>query len=102
MPQKHVIPNVCESKKLGSHCTTKDSTKLEYQHDLTYFTQGTELNCNETCLGGIARRLQERVLEDSGKDIKSNMVKQSMDISHPPVCMKDFQILTKGFKPLQI
>ena len=26
------------------------------------------------------------------------MVKHSMDTGHPPICMKYFQILTKGFK----
>ena len=48
-------------------------------------------------LGETARRLQKRILDDSGKDRKSNMVKHSMDTGYPPVCMKDFQILTNGF-----
>ena len=48
-------------------------------------------------LGETARRLQERVLEHAGKDRKSNTFKYSMDTGHPLVCMKDFQILAKGF-----
>ena len=84
-------------KKLGSYFNIKDSTKLEHQHDLTYFTQCPGVNCNETYLGETARRFQERVLEHAGKDRKSNMVKHSMDTGHPPLCMKDFQILTMGF-----
>ena len=32
------------------------------------------------------------------KTRKSNMVKHSMDTDHPPVCMKDFQVITKEFK----
>ena len=69
--------------------------KLEHQHGLTYFTQCPGVNYNETYLGETARKLQEIVLEHAGEDKKSNMVKHSMDTSHPLVCMKVFQILTK-------
>ena len=48
-------------------------------------------------LGETARRLQERVLKHAVNDKKSNIVRHSMDTGHPPVCIKDFQILTKGF-----
>ena len=47
LPQNHVTQNVYESKKLGSYFNIKDSTKLEHQHDLTYFTQTDEVNCKE-------------------------------------------------------
>ena len=97
LPQKHVTQNIYESKKLGSYFNIKGSTKLEHEHDLTYFTQCPGVNCNETYLGETARRLQDRVLDHAGKDRKSNIVKHSMDTGHPPVCIKDFQILTKGF-----
>ena len=75
----------------------KDSTKLEHQHNLTYLTQCPGVNCNETCLGETARRLQEKFLDHVGKDRKSSSIKNSMDTGHPLVCMKDFQILTMGF-----
>ena len=71
--------------------------KLEHQHDLTYLTQCPEVICNKTYLEETAQRLRERVLGQTGKDRKSNMVKHSMGTGRPPVCMKDFQILTKGF-----
>ena len=73
------------SKKLGSYFNIKDFTKLEHQHDLTYFTQCAHVNCDETYLGETARRLQERVLSFARKDRKSNMVKHSMDKCHPLV-----------------
>ena len=60
-------------------------------------TQCLAGNWNKTYLGEIAKKLQERVLDDAGKDRKFNMVKQSMDTSYSSVCMKDFQILTKRF-----
>ena len=40
LPQNHVTQNVYKSKKI------KDSTKLEHQLALTYFTQCPGLNCN--------------------------------------------------------
>ena len=97
LPQNHVTQNVYKSKKLSSLFNIIDSKKLEHQHDLTYFTHCPGVNCNETYLGETARRLQDRVLEHAGKDRKSNIVKHSMDTGQPPVCMKDFQVLTKGF-----
>ena len=35
--QNHVTQNNYKSKKLGSYFNTKDSTKLEHQHDLNKF-----------------------------------------------------------------
>ena len=95
--QNHVTQNVYKSKKLGSYFNMKDSAKLEHQHDLTHLTQGPGVICNETYLGETSRGLQGRVLEHAGKDKRPNMVKHNMDTGHPPVCMKDFQILTKRF-----
>ena len=57
LPQNRVTQNVYKSKELGSDFNIKDSTKLEHQHDLTYFTQCPGVNCNETYLGETARRL---------------------------------------------
>ena len=50
-PQNHVMQNICKSKKVGSYFNIKDSTKLEHQHGLTYFTQCLEVNSSETYLG---------------------------------------------------
>ena len=63
LPKNYVTQNVYKSKKLDSYFNIKDSTKLEHQHDLTYFTQCPWINCNKTYLGEKARTLQERVLE---------------------------------------
>ena len=57
LPQNRVAQNIYKSKKLGLYCNIKDSTKLEHQHNLTYFTQCPGANCNETYLGETARRL---------------------------------------------
>ena len=72
--------------------------KLEHQHDLTNLTQCPEVNFNKTYLEETARRQRERVLDHAGKGRKPNMVKHSMDTGCPPVCRKDFQISTKGYK----
>ena len=101
LPQNHVTQNVYKSKKLRLYFNIKDSTKLEHQHDLTYFTRCPGVNCNKTYLGETARRLQKRVVEHAGKDRRSNIVKHSMETGHPPVYMKDFQILTKRFSHCQ-
>ena len=97
LPQIHFTQNAYKGEKLSSHFSINDSTKLEHQGDLTYFTQCSEVNFNEICSGETAKRLRERVLGHAGNDKDANMVKNSVNIGHPPACMKDFQILTKGF-----
>ena len=79
LPQNHVTQNVYKSKKLSSYFDIKDFSKLEHQHDLTYFTQCPGVNCNVTYLGETALRLQEGVLEHAGKHRKSNIVKHVMN-----------------------
>ena len=71
--------------------------ELQHQHDLIFITQCLEVYCIETYLRETARRLRERVLDHARKNRKSNMVNNNIDTGHPPVCMKDFQILTKRF-----
>ena len=51
----HVTQNVYKSKKIGSYFNIKDSTKLDHEHDLTYFTQCPGVNCRETYEGEKAR-----------------------------------------------
>ena len=42
-------------------------------------------NCPESNNGETARRLIERGAEHSGKDIKSNMFRYSIEVNHPTV-----------------
>ena len=97
LPQNHLIQNVYKGRKLGSYFKYKRFHKSRTSTWPYQLPKCPEVNCNETYLGETARRLQKRILDDSGKDRKSNMVKHNMDTGYPLVCMKDFQILTNGF-----
>ena len=97
LPQNHVTQNVYKSKKLGSYFNIKDPTKLEHQYDLTYFTQCPGVNCNETYLGKQPedyKKVPLNMLEKTENPTWLNIVWTQI---RPPVCMQDFQILTKRF-----
>ena len=63
LPQNHVIRNVYKCKNLGSHFNIKDSTILEHQYDLIYFTQCPKVNYSETYLGKQSQGYEEKSLE---------------------------------------
>ena len=51
-----------KGKKLGSYFDIKDSTKLEHQYDLIYFTQCPKVNYSETDLGKKSQGYEEKPL----------------------------------------
>ena len=59
--------------KLSAKFQIKDKTKDEHKHDLVYYAKCPE--CDESYVGEIGRRLQDRVDEHSGKDSKSNILR---------------------------
>ena len=44
-----------------------------------------------------ARRINERVLKNAGKDKKSHMLQHTLKSAHPSVSLNEFKILGKGF-----
>ena len=83
------------SRKLGSSFDIKDQTKLVHKHDLTYLVKYPKNTCSETYLGETARRLNETIMENTGKDNKSHILKYTRQSGHPSVSPKDFKILQK-------
>ena len=71
LPQNHLTQNFYKSKNLASCFNIKNAMKVEHQDDFAYLTQCPGVNCNKTYSGETTRRVQERVLENAGKDRKS-------------------------------
>ena len=82
--------------KLGSRFQIKDHTKKDHQHDVVYYVQCPEKQCTEDYTGGTGRSLIERVKGHSGKDLKSQLFKHSMETRHKMVTLHDFKIIGKG------
>ena len=81
---------------MSSALDIKDQTKLEHQHDLTYFNV-LKIHVLKHTSGETVKRLNERVMEHAGKNNKSYMLKHRLQSGHPPVSPNDFRILQKGY-----
>ena len=97
LTQNHTTQHVYISRKLGSTFDIKDQANLVHKHDLTYLVQCPENTRSETFLGETARILNERRMEDAGKNSKSHMLLHTFQSGHPFVSPNDFRILQKGY-----
>ena len=83
-------------KKNTSRFQLKDQTKEDHQHDVIYYAKCSEERCTEDYTGERGRRLIERVKDHSSKDLKSYLIKDSVETNHKMVTLYDFKIIGKG------
>ena len=56
-----------------------------------------EKTFSENYLGETARKINERVLKNAGKDKKSHMLRHTLQSGQPWVSLNEFEILGKDF-----
>ena len=85
--------------KLSTHFQIKGKTKFEHNHDDNHVYLGTcpECSCSDNCVGEIARRISERIIDRSGRDQNSHLFKHSCIKTHPNTSKTDFKIISSGF-----
>ena len=64
-----------QGRQLISCFNIEDKTKFPRKHDLVYHAKCAEKSFIDDCVGEMARRISERVLHFSGRDIKSQILK---------------------------
>ena len=64
-----------QSKQLSSCFNIKDKTKFLHKHDLVYHAKCAEESWNDGFVSEMARRISERVLDHSGRDKNSHILK---------------------------
>lgn len=89
------------STKLSTLVNTKDCTKLEHEHNITYLATCPEQNCNATYLGETGRRLIERFKDHTGRDFNSHIYKHTTETKHQPLTLSNYEILDKNYTTLQ-
>ena len=100
-----ILPQDVEPKfiytgtKLSTKFQIKDKTKDEHKHDLVYYGKCPE--CDESYVGETGRRLQDRVDEHSGKDSKSNILRNSCQENDKNVSRINFQFLGNEYKKMK-
>jgi len=98
LPSKHLGKIIYTGTKLSSNFNVKDSTNAIHKHDLVYLGSCPEESCDCSYIGEVGRRISERVIDHSGRDNKSHLVKHSLEMSHQSLDTEHYRILREGFR----
>ena len=71
-------------------------SNYDYQHDVVYYAKCPE--CAEDYTGETIIRQIERLKDHSGKDLKSHLLKHSVETNHKTVTLHDFKIIGVVYK----
>ena len=80
-------------RKLGSLFQTKDQTIFEHKHDVIYHGKCPAENCVDDYIGETARRVNERIVDHTGRDIDSHLLKHSIESGYKPLEAVDYKII---------
>ena len=58
-------------RKVGTSFQIKDKTEMKHNHDIVYYNECPEEQCNKNCIGKTGREIIERIIEHDGRDAKS-------------------------------
>ena len=94
-----IVPKVVfKGSKLSSKFQVKDRTTFTHNHDIIYHGNCPENSCPDNYVGETARRIPERVLDHTGKDINSHLYKHSIETGHQTLEISDYRIIENGYK----
>ena len=84
-------------KKLGTSFNVEDQSKFEQQHDMVYYVDCPNETCRENYIGESGRRISERIKDHNGRDLKSHILRHSVESEHANVTCEDVKIIAKNF-----
>ena len=84
-------------KKLSTCFNVKDQSKFEHQHDVVYYADCPNEKCRKNCIGESGRRISERIKDHNGSDMKSPILRYSVESGHANVSYEGFKIIAKNF-----
>ena len=101
---KKILPNNVKpqitytGRKLRSLFQTKGQTIFEHKHDVTYHGKCPAENCVGYYIGETARRINERILDHTGRDTNSHLLKHSLESGHKPLEAIDYKIIGTRYR----
>ena len=98
LPQCIVPKVVFTGSKLSSKFQVKDRTIFSHNHDIIYHGNYPENGCPDNYAGETARRISERVLDHTGKDINSHLYKHSIETGHQTFEISDYRIIGNEYE----
>ena len=75
LPNNIVTKSAFSASKLSNKFNIKSKTKQDHQHDVTYCVKCPEETCGEDYIVETGKILSERVIDHSGRDKNSHVLK---------------------------
>ena len=98
LPENVKAHTAFTGKWLSSCFKTKDRTKFEHQHDITYQMKCSAENCSDDYNGESARCTIKRVKDHRERDAKSHVLKHGSEKEHVEVTQENIKIIGSHFK----
>ena len=101
---KKILPNnvkpqiTYRGKKLGSLFETKDQTIFEFKLNVIYHGKSPVENCIDDYIGETTRSVNERIVDHTGRDAISHLLKHSIESGHKPLEVIDYKIIGTGYR----
>ena len=94
LPSQYIVPTaVFTGSKLSSKFQVKNRTIFSHNHDIIYHGNCPENDCPYNYNGETVRRISERLLDSTGKDINSHLYRYSIETGHQTLEISDYRII---------
>ena len=98
LPNNIVTKSAHSASKLSNKFNIKSKIKHYHQHDVIYYVKYPEEICREDYIGETGRRLSERVIDHSGRDKNSHVLKHYIEKDYKLPSLENFIILGANYK----
>ena len=75
----------------------KDDTNKQHKYDLDYFSRCPFTTCTDNYIRETTRRLNEHVVDNADRHMKSQIVRSSLNNDHETVNVKSFKNGKMGY-----
>ena len=83
-------------KKISISFNVKDQSKFDHRHDVVYYADGPNEIYRENYIGESGRRISDRIKDHKVRDLKSLILKHSVESRHEHVSYYDFKIIAEN------
>ena len=100
---RKVLPNNVKPRiaftvrKVGTSFEIKDKTEMKYNHDIIYYNECPEEQCNENYIAETGRRISERIIDHAARDSNSYVYKNWIETGHRSPNINDFKLVGSNF-----
>ena len=85
-------------RKVGTSFQIKDKTEMKHNHDIVYYNECSEEQCDKNYFGETGRRISERIIDHAGRDSNSCVYKHCVETGYRSPNINHFKIIGSNFR----